>query len=363
MLKQNLTRLILVAMLSSVATVAFADDAAPVYDVDNYPAVFDGEPDDGSGAGTSATNGSVTTNPIAPAPSQSSYAPSQSLTTEQRISRAEAQISNLQSKDVSSKVETLQNEVQSLRGQVDQLNHQIQQLQNQQRAQYSDLDKRISNNQSMSKKKDQTAVPDDTIQNDTLSPPPAGQTVAPVAATSKPKSKSMQATANPVKIKTKTKVVTQTTTETSTPPAQAASAPVKSNDQQPNVAEEQQIYQTAYDLIKAKKYNEAINALQKMLQKYPSGQFAANAHYWLGELYGLLGKNDQSAVEFGAVVKNYPDSPKVADAQLKLGLIYAAQFKWSDAKLSFKKVINHYPGTASARLAAEQLKQIKEAGH
>ena len=87
---------------------------------------------------------------------------------------------------------------------------------------------------------------------------------------------------------------------------------------QPNVAEEQQIYQTAYDLIKAKKYNEAINALQKMLQKYPSGQFAANAHYWLGELFGLLGKNDQSASEFSSVVKNYPDSPKVSDAQLSL---------------------------------------------
>ena len=111
------------------------------------------------------------------------------------------------------------------------------------------------------------------------------------------------------------------------------------------------------------RYNDAIAALQKMLQKYPTGQFAANAHYWLGELYGLLGKSAQSAVEFDAVVKNYPDSPKVSDAQLKLGLIYTAQFKWPEAKTTFKKVINHYPGTASARLAAEQLKQIKEAGH
>jgi TolA-binding protein len=48
---------------------------------------------------------------------------------------------------------------------------------------------------------------------------------------------------------------------------------------------------------------------------------------------------------------------------LKLGLILAGQFKWTDAKSTFKKVINHYPGTASARLAAEQLRQIKEAGH
>jgi tol-pal system protein YbgF len=139
--------------------------------------------------------------------------------------------------------------------------------------------------------------------------------------------------------------------------------PASSTENQPNVAEEQQIYQTAYDLIKAKKYNEAVVALKKMLQKYPSGQFAANAHYWLGELYGLLNKNDLSAEEFSIVVRDYPDSPKISDAQLKVGLIYAGQFKWSDAKGAFKKVINRYPGTASAHLAAEQLKQIKLAGH
>ena len=132
---------------------------------------------------------------------------------------------------------------------------------------------------------------------------------------------------------------------------------------QPNVAEEQQIYQTAYDLIKAKKYNEAVKTLQGMLQKYPSGQFASNAHYWLGELYGLMGKNDQALTEFSSVVQNYPQSPRVSDAQLKVGLIYATQMKWPDAKSAFKKVINHYPGTTSSRLAAEQLKQIKQAGH
>jgi TolA-binding protein len=74
-----------------------------------------------------------------------------------------------------------------------------------------------------------------------------------------------------------------------------------------------------------------------------------------------LNKNDRSAEEFATVVKNYPDSPKIADAQLKLGLIYAAQFKWPDAKAAFKKVVSNYPGTASARLASEQLKQIKQA--
>jgi len=225
-----------------------------------------------------------------------SSAPKQSQTEEQRITRLEQQIENQAQSTSSSKLETMRTEIQSLRSQVEELTHQLQQVQNQQKSMYSDLDKRLTTTSSSK---------------------------AVVAVDAAPKE---------------------------------ASPPKK----QPNVAEEQKIYETAYELIKVKKYDEAVTTLQKMLQKYPTGQFAANAHYWLGELYGLLNKNDQSANEFSAVVKNYPDSSKVADAELKLGLIYAAQFKWAEAKAAFKKVVILYPGTASARLASEQLKQLKQ---
>ncbi len=75
------------------------------------------------------------------------------------------------------------------------------------------------------------------------------------------------------------------------------------------------------------------------------------------------GQNAQSATEFETVIKQYPDIPRVADATLKLGLIFAADQKWDQAKNTFKKIINRYPGTSSARLASQQLKQLKVAGH
>ena len=332
----NFKRILAVAVLSGMTTFAFAEDAAPVYDADNYPPQFDGQSDIGNGAQSQSQSQAQT------------YAapPTQSLSLDQRVARTEHQITNLQHSDASSKTEALQNEIQSLRGQVESLTHQIQQMQLQQRTQYSDLDKRL-NSSKVKPVEPITSTTSASVEEETsegLKTIP-DETIAPKAPVTKPAVKP----AKPAK-------VAQTTETPAVPIA-------KSDVQQPNVAEEQQIYQTAYNLIKAKKYNEAVAALQKMLQKYPSGQFAANAHYWLGELYGLMGNSGQSAVEFSNIVKNYPDSPKVSDAQLKLGLIYAAAFKWRDAKSAFKKVINHYPGTASARLASEQLKQIKEAGH
>lgn len=219
--------------------------------------------------------------------------------------------------ETKNKLEALQSEVQSLRGQLEELSHHLQQLETQQHSQYVDLDKRITALQMTQQASTVESVPKKNASTHFLN--------------------------------------------------ENKKAVAKSDHSiggsQPNVAEEQQTYQVAYDLIKRSKYDEAIAALQKMLDKYPSGQFAANAHYWLGELYGLQGKNDQSAAEFTVILKQYPNSPKVSDAQFKIGLIYMAEQKWSIARSIFNQIIEHYPGSASSRLAAEQLKQIKLAGH
>lgn len=328
------------AVLFSMAMPLFAEPA-PVYDADSMPQAFDG----GAQEATSAPMEQDDL-PPPPAPGQeSALAPAavrpSSSGLDQRLRKLEQQLSKVQTSGSSARVESLQGEIQSLRGQVDQLTHQVQQLQSQQKTQYADLDKRISQKPGSA-----------PTTADTGPMAMASDDIIPAAKTPKATPKSVPA--NDVVAKASDTAVAKV--------ADKASDKVDTASQ-PNVAEEQQIYQTAYDLIKAKKYADAVNALQGMLKKYPSGQFAANAHYWLGELYGLMGKSDQSLVEFGVVTKDYASSPRVSDAQLKMGLIYASQSNWSDAKSAFKKVINHYPGTASSRLASEQLKQIKQAGH
>jgi tol-pal system protein YbgF len=370
MITTFLKRCFLAVIVASFTHVAWADDA-PVYDVDSYPPSFDGSsgaPATPAQAGpmqqpvptpmaantprpmvsdsTPDSGGGDTSMPPQPAqmqPQTPAYMPgNENLSLDQRVGKLEQQVTNTQRTQSPAKVEEMQAQLQTLRGQVDELNHQLQVLQTQQKSQYTDLDKRLSQ-----KGASTSVVPSpssDEASAETDSTTPAGAIKS--------------------KTKPKARVVTETTTKTviETPPLATASNHTTASDQ-PNSAEEQEIYQTAYGQIKAKKYSDAAETLQKMLQKYPSGQFAANAHYWLGELYGLMGKNEQAVTEFTTVVKNYPDSSKIADAQLKLGLLYAAQFKWPDAKTSFKKVIANYPGTASARLASEQLKQIKQTGH
>src|SRR5256885_87257 len=101
-------RILAVAVLSSFALVAYADDA-PVYEVDNYPPPFDGQsldtPSPVDAPASPASSGGLTAEvSSAPssqaAPRESSYVvpppahipPPRPLTFEQRIQRAEQQI-------------------------------------------------------------------------------------------------------------------------------------------------------------------------------------------------------------------------------------------------------------------------------
>jgi len=330
------------ALLMGAAVIAHAE-AAPVYDVDSM------QNDYGMDQQATAPQDQGQDLPMPPPPGQEgAYVPSaqhvsnraptiamvqdNSADADKRIKQLEQQLNTMQTNSSSARIEALQKEIQMLRGQVEQLTHQSEKMQEQQKTMYTDLDKRISSDkQPVAKKSDSPASDSAEAGSETKAQKTAKKAAKPAAPAA----------------------------DTETPAVAAAPAAAEP----PAVAEEQQIYQTAYNQIKAKKYDDAVKTLQGMLKKYPSGQFAANAHYWLGELYGLMGRHDDALSEFNTVARDYPKSPRISDAQLKIGLIYAAQFSWAEAKATFKKIISKYPGTASARLASEQLKQIKDAGH
>lgn len=355
---QTITRVVKivgVAMTLCIAMPVFAE-SAPVFDADAVQQQLDNNdqgqqeypspppPGDTSFApeATQQQQTEFQAGPSTVAVESSPSTPSLSLSA--RVRKVEQQITNMQTTDSSARVEQLQNQIQALRGQVEALQHQLQQAQTQQKSMYEDLDKRLASQATNADKPSlPSPAPDTSASNATGTPPIA----APLPGKGK---------------KGKTQLAKNAKQSDAAVPATAAPAASTANGQ-PSLAEEQQAYQTVYNMIKAKKYSDAVNVLQTMLKKYPSGQFASNAHYWLGELYSSMGKTDPALTEFNSVVKSYPDSPRVSEAQLKVGLILASQLKWSDARLAFKSVVSHYPGTASAQVASQQLKQLKQAGH
>ncbi|MEC5320030.1 cell division protein CpoB [Brenneria populi subsp. brevivirga] len=115
-------------------------------------------------------------------------------------------------------------------------------------------------------------------------------------------------------------------------------------------------YNAAVALVLEKKqYDQAINAFQAFVKKYPDSTYQPNANYWLGQLNYNKGKKDDAAYYFANVVKNYPKSPKSAEALLKVGVIMQEKGQADKAKAVYQQVVKMYPNTESAKLAQKRL--------
>lgn len=137
------------------------------------------------------------------------------------------------------------------------------------------------------------------------------------------------------------------------PVARTAGAP-STNVAQPG---EYEAYKNAYAKVKAQEFGGAVTAFQSFLDKYPEGRYAANAHYWLGELYLVLSppQPEQAMQEFSGLLQNYPDNAKVPDAMLKLGRLYFQRGERDRSRQMLERLVAEYrPQDSSAVSLAQQ---------
>jgi len=81
-------------------------------------------------------------------------------------------------------------------------------------------------------------------------------------------------------------------------------------------------YRSAYDLLKQRQVDQAITAFSDLLIDYPEGKYAANAHYWLGEIFLLKNDLESARQWFTRLLDGFPGHRKVPGAQFKLGKVY-----------------------------------------
>jgi len=241
---------------------------------------------------------------------------------EQRINLLERRLENQGLADIVLSLQRLQQEVQQLRGEVELQNHTMDALKKQQRDLYIDLDGRISRLQKA------PAVGAPVV----VMPVAAPIAVVPV-------------TAAPA-------VVTKTAVAAAIEPQVAA-----------DPALEESRYQAAFNLLKQARYAEAIAAFNQFLQSYPSGDYADNAQYWLGEASYVTRDFPQALASFDQLLQNYPDSPKVRGALLKSGYIHYEQKAWQPARTVLEQLISHYPASSEARLAETRLQRMSKEGY
>ncbi len=221
-------------------------------------------------------------------------------------------------------MEALESEVRELRGQTEALSHRIGQMEERQRQLYLDADQRLQRIE---------AAP--ALQAAGQPPPPPGALP--------------EAPATP----------TQTATRDQPPPATSPAAGTPEATGVDPFAE-QQAYQSAFDLLKSGRYDEAAGAFQQFIAEFPTGSYADNAQYWLGETFYITRRFEQAVREFERLLSAHPASQKTTHALLKIGYAHDELGNVEEAERVLGALIERHPQSAAAGLARKRLVSIRQ---
>jgi tol-pal system protein YbgF len=239
------------------------------------------------------------------------------------------------------RLEQMQTEVQQLTGKIDEQANRIDELKKHQGTMYSDFDERLQNIEN--KASGVTVKPNETVK------PSSINSNAKEIQSSTPSPAVVSTSSTP-----KTNLVDKTTADQGSKPQTGAPQ---------NQGQDKQGYFMAYDELRSGHTLQSIEQFKAYLNQYPSGEYANNAQYWLGEAYRVNQDNASARKAFNDVLEKYPDSAKVPDATLKLGYIEVDQKNFIKAAEYFNRVISDYPKSPAAVLAAKKLLKLNEVTH
>ena len=124
-------------------------------------------------------------------------------------------------------------------------------------------------------------------------------------------------------------------------------------------AMENRAYEAAYKLFKAGKHQNAIEASQEFLKKFPESVHTPNVHYEMGGAYFALKDYKNALANYQLLASKYSFSPKAPDAMLDAADCQEALKDKEAAKKTLKQIIARYPGSETATEARKRLATLK----
>ena len=247
---------------------------------------------------------------------------------DERLKRIERLIGSEGLLKLFEEVESLGTEARELRGQLEVQSHTIEQLKQRQRQLYLDTDQRLQRIESAPPAQAASPLPQPSV---------------PAAPAQMPASQTAETTVPMPEPAPAASGTTDTTATTGVDPFA-----------------EQQAYQGAFDLLKSGRYEDAAGAFKQFITEYPTGSYADNAQYWLGETHYITRRFADSVQEFQRLVVQHPNSQKLTHALLKIGYAHDELGNRAEAERVLGELIARYPQSAAAGLARKRLVSIRQ---
>ena len=114
----------------------------------------------------------------------------------------------------------------------------------------------------------------------------------------------------------------------------------------PKAAQEQdvnKVYQQGLEAYNSGQYDKAEANFSDVLNRFSQDKLAANAQYWLGEVYYSQKNYAKAAVAFGKGYEKYKDGAKGAESLYKLGMAMNQLGKKEEACAALTNVAKEFP--------------------
>lgn len=260
----------------------------------------------------------------------------------------------------------LQRELQGLRGENEVLSHEINELKQQQQTIYLDLDQRLNAVTGGSSTASAATLPSTGASDFTSISAPTTATVPTVSVPATTSSRSASTAGVPAlpagMLAGSSAPTTAAVPNTAMGTLPAYPLPPMLASQTSTMGEAE-LYQQGSNLIQAEQFESAIAVFQDLLNRYPNGNLADNAQYWIGESFYALRQFDYALVAFNTLLERFPNSAKRSHALLKIGYVYYEQKDYYSARAVLEQVLSSNPNSSIARLAQTRLQKIQQAGY
>jgi len=118
------------------------------------------------------------------------------------------------------------------------------------------------------------------------------------------------------------------------------------------------LYNMGLRAFNSRNYKDAIKIFTDVLARFPSGEYADNSNFWIGESFYSIGEF-ASAIKSYELVLSFKGTSKADDAQYKIGVTYNKLGQQSLARKELDMLINRYPSSEYVSRARKLLEEIR----
>lgn len=113
------------------------------------------------------------------------------------------------------------------------------------------------------------------------------------------------------------------------------------------------------DKVVKREYQEGIQILEKLIDKFPDSHHVIEAHYLITEAYSRQDKNADVIAWVDKMIELYPENKLTGFALLKVGSVYELDGRHEDAIKVYKTIINVYKDQALLTKAKTAVKGLE----